>query len=178
MSKPLTLAPHLSHDELEQRFKQCKHVGERTRWHALWLVSGKRSARQVAALLGVAPSSVSRWVNDYNRFGPDYVRDHRRDHSGRPRLISKLTDAQLDELRRSLASGQAPPEVGGGLWDGTKVARWLEQALGRAPDSMDNKQGWRTLRQLGFSLQRPRPKHPDGDKKAQEAFKGGASPNA
>ncbi len=44
----------------------------------------------------------------------------------------------------------------GGLWSGRKVAAWMSERLGRPVDA---KLGLVYLHRLGFSLQRPRPKH-------------------
>ena len=170
------LAEHLTIDELYARYRGAREVPEKQRWHALWLVAGGRTRREAAALLGVAPCTVIRWAEQYERLGPDGVQDRRRHNLGRARLLSQLSAEQVGELRALLDSGQAPAAVGGGLWTGRKVARWLEPALGRPPDSMHEKQGWRVLKQLGYSRQRPRPRHPQASSEAQEAFKKRASP--
>lgn len=177
MTPPIRLKPYLTSEELKERYQQESDAAQKTRWHALWLLSqGRYNGREVAEFLGCVPSNVSRWARWYNDEGPEGVRDRRKEAPGRPRLIDELSDEQLDELVEALEAGEAPPEAGGGLWTGPKVARWLEQALGREPGSINNKQGWRALRQLGFSLQRPRPRHPDADAEAQQAFKKGALP--
>lgn len=175
MGKQLVLAPHLSQAEVRRRYRECEQLTERTRWHALWLVGEGHSGRRVAAVVACMPSTVSKIVGAYNERGPDAVRDKRQDLLGRPRLWSRLSESQQTALRESLAGGEAPAEVGGGLWTGPKVTRWLEQALGRAPGSLDDKQGWRLLQQLDYSLKRPRPKHPETSDEEREAFKKGAS---
>lgn len=175
MGKQLVLAPHLSQAELQDRFQHCEQTTERTRWHALWLVGEGYDGHAAAAVLACAPSTVSKTVNAYNTGGPAAVRDRRQDLPGRKPFLSRLSAAQLAELKALLTAGEAPAAVGGGLWTGPKVARWLEQALSLAPGSLDDKQGWRTLKQLGYSLKRPRPKHPETSDEDREAWKKGGS---
>ena len=73
-----------------------------------------------------------------------------------------------DELARLLECERAPD---GGLWTGPKVARLLGSWLGRR---VNDQQAWRVMVRLGFAPKRPRPRHPEADPQAQEAFKGGA----
>lgn len=175
MNPPIRLEPHLTVDELRQQYLAARDANLRTRWHAMWLLAQGRSGHEVGRILCRAPSTIGRWARQYNAAGPSGLRDRRADARGRPGLLSRLNPAQRERLEQSLEDGEAPPEVGGGLWHGPKVARWLELALGRERGSLDDKQGWRALRQLGFSRQRPRPRHPDADPQAQEAWKKGAS---
>jgi hypothetical protein len=67
----------------------------------------------------------------------------------------------LDETQRlELASALEAPasaELGGGLWSGRKVAAWIKARTGKATRPQ---QGWVYLRQLGFGLRVPRPRHP------------------
>lgn len=173
MNPPIQLEPHLTPEELRQRYRREPGAELRTKWHALWLLSAGRSGHEVGRLLCRAPSTIGRWARQYNAEGPDGLRDRRADARGRPGLLSQLSAAQRQWLEQSLDDGAAPAEVGGGLWNGPKVARWMELAVNRERHSLDDKQGWRVLRQLGFSRQRPRPRHPDADPEAQEAWKKG-----
>lgn len=44
----LHVSAHLSQDELVDRFKRCRDVGERLRWQAVMLKAEGRSARDIA----------------------------------------------------------------------------------------------------------------------------------
>jgi transposase len=57
--------------------------------------------------------------------------------------------SELDAALR----GEAPD---GGLWTAPKVAAWIEARTGR---SVHETTAWRAMRQLGFTLQVPRPRH-------------------
>ena len=91
--------------------------------------------------------------------------DGRRNNGSAP----LLADEDLAALDLSLQS--PPPD--GGLWSGPKVAAWIS---GRVGVECTNKTGWSYLKRLGYSVQRPRPRHPDADEKAQAAFKKGGLP--
>jgi hypothetical protein len=76
---------------------------------------------------------------------------------GNKRLRNKgrqplLDAAGLDALAELLAN--PPPDCG--LWSGRKVAAWMSKRIGRP---VDPKQGLAYLHCLGFTRQRPRPRH-------------------
>ncbi len=48
------------------------------------------------------------------------------------------------------------------------MARWIEERVGR---KVWPQRGWVYLRDLGMTLQRPRPRHVKADPGAQDAFK-------
>jgi len=39
MAQPITLKPHLTTEELKKRYHSCRKAQEKTRWHALYLIS-------------------------------------------------------------------------------------------------------------------------------------------
>jgi hypothetical protein len=47
----------------------------------------------------------------------------------------------------------------GGLWSGPKIARWLAKFHGVR--SVHDQRGWDALIAIGYSIQQPRPRHPD-----------------
>lgn len=51
MPRHLTVTPHLSVDDLEQRYRACRVPVERTRWHLLWLVAQDQRRPQAARLV-------------------------------------------------------------------------------------------------------------------------------
>ena len=75
----------------------------------------------------------------------------RRNRNGAP---PKLTTRQRGALYAALQ--KRPPD--GGLWTGPKVARYVRTRwqVTACPET-----GWRWLVELGFSLQVPRPSHPN-----------------
>lgn len=61
-----------------------------------------------------------------------------------------------------------PESLGGGLWNGVKVAAWLSVRVGQ---TVARQRGHEALRSLGYSCQSPRPRHVKADAAQQEAFK-------
>jgi hypothetical protein len=61
---------------------------------------------------------------------------------------------------------KAPPDDGG-LWTGPKVARWL--AMFHALKSVHDQRGWDALVAIGYSIQKPRPRHPEAASDADRA---------
>jgi len=165
MATRIKLRDHLTLAGLEQRYKACRDPIERTRWHAVWLFAQGHRIAAIAALIGLSEWSIRKAIRRYNTDGPAGVKDRRHDHPGAPRLLS---GAQQEELRQRLA-GRADD---GGLWTGPKVAAWMSAQLGRP---VSPGQAWQTLKQMGYSLKRPRRRHSGADREAQEEFKKRAS---
>jgi transposase len=148
----LTIAPHLDPDEIARRYRACDAPVERSRWHALWLMTrpdGSRSADQAARLLGYSGNWARALVKRYNERGPDGLVDRRAGNGQRP----KLSAAQRAELLEALR--EAPPD--GGLWSGPKLAAHVRDRYGV---SLSHTSAWDYLVKLGFRLRAPRPRHP------------------
>ena len=64
-----------------------------------------------------------------------------------------MTPAVLDVLRERLK--QSPED--GGVWTSKKVAAVIATELGLA--KVAEQRGWEALRALGWTIQRPRPRH-------------------
>ena len=114
----LQLMPHLSHDQLAERFRRCPDGRQKARWQALWLLARPDvpySAAQAASLVGLTADAIRKLVHRYNRGGPAAVE---RNAGGQGRA-PRLTAAQQAQLKGELL-GRAPD---GGLWTGPKLAR-------------------------------------------------------
>jgi transposase len=159
------LAPHLSVDELRQRFRSCRDAKTARRWQLLWLISSGHTATAAAELVGLTDRQARRVVSLYNHQGVEAVTP--RTAPGASRMLSA---AQLDELKEAIQR----PSPDGGVWTGTKVARWLEQATGRK--DIPYSTGRKYLLRLGFSLQTGRPRHEQASAEAQDHFKKVTSP--
>jgi transposase len=165
MAHVLRVADHLSPAALERRYLTCTDVGERERLHCVLLKQEGRSSKDIATLFRKREDWVRRVVRRYNEGGPDAMKDGRQGN-GSPRMLDEATMARLE-------SALEQPHHDGGFWSGPKVAAWIAEHVGV---ECTNRTGWVYLRRLGYSVQRPRPKHPDADPEAQEAFKKGGSP--
>ena len=160
MGARLQLEPHYSQDELRGFYLTSQDVVEQTRWQVILLLSEGVRSQEVARITGYCVAWVRTLAARYNRDGAAAMRDGRHDNRGGTPL---LEESHRDEL--SAALEQIPEE--GGVWSGPKVAAWMSRRLGHP---VHPQRGWEYLRRLGFTSQRPRPKHPDGDPAAQESF--------
>jgi transposase len=150
--KRLPVVGHLSADEIDRRYRGCPDAAEKTRWHVLWLVSRPdhpTSATTAARLVGFTPAWGRAILKRYNAGGPDTLTDGRRNNGADP----KLTPAQQAELFAAL---QVPPPDHG-LWSGPKVAAFVKDRWGV---EVGKQTGWQWLKDLGFRLVVPRPRHP------------------
>jgi transposase len=87
----------------------------------------------------------------YNAQGPQALGDLRRRNGTSPSVLRPdLLDKLKDRLR------EPPPD--GGLWTSPKVARWMASELGLA--AVLPQRGWEALKAIGWSVQKPRPRHP------------------
>lgn len=163
MSK-LTVQPHLTEEEIEDKYKQSKTVLESKRWRVILLCKQGLSSLQIAPIVDYTHLWVREIIHRYNKNGPNGLIDNRSVNGGHNKL---LTPEQSEELYTLISTGKEAP--GGGIWTGSKVALWIKQKTGK--EKIPGKRGWIYLTQMGFSLQKPRPANEKADKSKQEAFK-------
>lgn len=164
MPRTAKLEGHLSSAELQQRYLRCDHRADRTRWHALWLVSLGKSGNEAARLVGRTSGWVSVLVRSYNKSGTEGVETVKRrgqQWGGHEAALRWGTEEET-ELREALR--RATPE--GEVWTAVKVASWLSKRRGRKVHLVT---GWRTLQRLRGSMQLPRPEHPEAASLEEQA---------
>jgi transposase len=164
MSRRLSIRAHLSSDELEARYRQAKDPVERTHFQIVWLLSQGKSTRAISEHTGYSVTWILEIAHRYSDHGPDGLGDKRKGNPGATPLLTKEQQQRLWQVLHE-------PSPDGGLWTGQKVADWITKETGRKTDF---RRGWEYLRKLGFTLQRPRPRHVKADQEAQEAFQKGA----
>jgi len=142
---------HLSAAELEHRYKSATEPIAKSHFHALWLLSRGYDVEETAEVLSFSSRWVRALIKRYNEGGPELLGD-RRAHNGTEPTI--LTPQALAALRQRL---QSPPDDGG-LWTGPKIAGWLAEFHGLK--SVHDQRGWDALIAIGWSIQQPRPRHP------------------
>lgn len=159
-------------NELRERYKTAATHDERTRWQALLLLSDPAVPRrrgEVAQIVQRSANWISTTVTRYNAEGPDGPKDRRKGRSHPPLLLDEVQRQALD-LRL-----QSPPDEEG-KWTARQVAAWIEATVGHRVDVVT---GWNYLRRLRYSVQLPRPQHPQAaGPAAQDAYKkksGGSS---
>jgi transposase len=158
-----TITEHLSSVEREARYKTAADPIAKSHFHALWLLSSGYAIGEVAELLSFSARWIRLLIHRYNEGGPEALGDRRAGNGAAPRI---LTPAALSALKERI---RTPPDDGG-LWSGPKIARWLAQFHGL--QSVHDQRGWDALIAIDYSLQQPRPRHPEAaDEEEREALK-------
>ncbi len=157
------VATHLSVSELEQHYRSAKEVTAARHYQAIWLLAKGHTVPEVAETTSFGRRWLEQLLSRYNARGPSALGDQRR-HNGRAPSI--LKPALLARLKPRL---EAPPPDGG-LWTGPKVAVWMAGELGL--EKVAPQRGWEALRAIGWTIQVPRPRHPEAaTAEEREAFK-------
>jgi len=148
--------------ELRCEAKRSRDASQSRRLLALALILEGASRSEAARLAGMDRQTLADWVHRYNAEGIAGLRDRKR--TGRKPLLS---EDQLAELDRVV---EAPPDP---VADG--VVRWRcsdLRALIARRFGIEISEGsvGRILKERGFRKLSARPKHPEADAAAQEAF--------
>ena len=155
------VASHYSLEQLQSLLKKERHPRVARRLQAvLWAQQGQ-SVSQIAALAVVQTRTVHNWITRYNQRGLEGLRDH---YVGGNQ--NKLTVAQKEQLTEYLDQQAQDPRAK--ISQGRDLHAWIVQQFGIVY-SLSGIYG--LLRRLGYSCLVPRPRHPQADPHAQEAFK-------
>jgi transposase len=144
------VAGHLSLAELQAGYRTSEDARLARHYQVIWLLAQGRSCAEVAQLTSLARRWVEQLLARYNAFGPSSLGDRRRGNGAKATI---LTPAVLDMLRERLKTS---PEDGG-VWTSRKVAAVIAAELGLA--SVAEQRGWEALRAIGWTIQKPRPRH-------------------
>ena len=157
------VADHLSVSALEQQYRSCTDVTAARHLQAIWLLAKGHHIAEVAATVSYARRWVERLLARYNAHGPQALGDLRRCNGKSPSVLKPdLLDKLQDRLRE--------PPSDGGLWTSPKVAAWMASELGLT--RVAPQRGWEALKAIGWSVQKPRPRHPaSATPEQREAFK-------
>jgi transposase len=147
-----TVVGYLSNKELEARYEAAADPIAKSHFHALWLLSCGYEIEEVAEILSFSPRWVRALLKRYNEGGAEVLGDQRIHNGTKPTILTPEALAALKERIK------APPDDGG-LWSGPKIARWL--AKFHDVRSVHDQRGWDALIAIGYSIQQPRPRHPD-----------------
>ncbi|WP_221088763.1 winged helix-turn-helix domain-containing protein [Deinococcus aquaedulcis] len=142
------LIPHQSSEGLEQAYRSATRSVERSRWQILWLKSKGKSIPELMDATGFSRSTITVLIRRDNQHGPAAVRDKRQDNGSK----TALTREQQTHLSRALVN---PPPMGGG-WTSGKVQTYVLDTFGV---TITSPCAWGYFKRLGFSVQRPRPRH-------------------
>lgn len=133
------------------------------RLHGVLLVCRGFSCYQVGDMFGHNPTTIQRWVKNFETRGFSGLQDSER--AGRAQRLSfdqlQLVDRDLRKSPRQFGYNQ-------NLWDGKLLSHHIEQTHGLI---LGVRQCQRLFHQLGFRLRKPRPVIARADPEQQEAFK-------
>jgi len=144
------VAEHLSVAELQAGYRGSKEATLARHYQVVWLLAQGRTVAETERLTGFVPRWVEELLVRYNTFGPSSLGDRRRGNGAKATI---LTPAVLAMLRERL---KRPPD-NGGVWTSKKVAAVIAAELGL--ERVAEQRGWEALRAIGWTIQRPRPRH-------------------
>jgi transposase len=153
MPKRITIAPHLSPEELQARFRQAKTTTQAHHYQIIWLLAMGKTTAEVMAVTGYSRGWIYELVWGYNHLGPESLGDQRCQNTDRDPLLNDVEQAQLWQVLQ-----QPPPD--GGLWNGRKVADWMSELKG---EKICRQRGWEYLKSMKFRLRVARPEHQESD---------------
>ena len=116
------LTTHRTTDELEQAYRAATRPVERSRWQLLWLKSKGKTIPELMDATGYSRTTISVLISQYNKHGPEAVRDKRQDN----RADTALTLDQQTQLSQALLN--TPPM--GGVWTSGKVQAYVQEEFG------------------------------------------------
>jgi transposase len=117
---------------------------------------------QIAAAVGRSRQFVDKWVGRYRRSGIDSLVPKRQ-----PGAARRLSADQEQQLCRMLDAGPSPEE-GLAAYNGPILQEKIAQRFGKVY-SLNGV--YKLLHRLGYNDLMPRPRHPDTDPAALQAFK-------
>jgi transposase len=149
---------------LYRRYRRERRADVRPRLHALWLVRRGQSAREAAAVLGVAERTVQRWLGWYRAGGLAPIEGR---HAGSQGAPSFLTPEQKEELAGEVATGR--------FRTAAEIRRWVEERWGVCYTEGGM---YALLHRLRCAPKVPRPVHEKVNHLAQARWKKGGSRQA
>jgi transposase len=153
---------HESLEELVKLTSQQKRVREHQRFRAVVLAREGKGAPEIADTLDCGVRPVQRWIERYNKAGPQGLMEAK----GRGRK-PRLAAGQEQKLRERLNAGPMPTDPTC-AFHGKDIQTILEKEFGVL---LKLAGVYCLLHRLGYSRLCPRPRHPDADPAAAEAFK-------
>jgi transposase len=167
MPKRIELSPHATTEELEHRYRKAKDPVERSHLQIVWLLSEGKRTEEVSEVSGYSPGWVRKIARRYNEGRVEALGDRRHSNPG-AKERALLDEAGEEDLLEAL-QGSPPAWVGGGMWSGPKVARWIAKRNGL--EKVHVQRGFEYLRRARYSPQVPRPANARADTSEKEAFK-------
>ena len=133
------------------------------RIHAVLLNHRHHTSGEIAHLLEAPRSKVSLWLGQYESYGWEALLEGHR--SGRPK---ELTATQVSHLDGIIDSGPVAYGFSSGVWTSPMIGRVIQEefAVSYHPGHVR-----KLLKEMGFSVQRPRRKLAKADSVAQDRWR-------
>lgn len=132
------------------------------RLQAIMLSVQKRTTGQIAQALQVDRTRIHAWIGAWNKYGDEGLLEGHR--SGRP---AELNAPQREQLADILDSGPVAHGLNTGVWTSPLIAQILEEEF---DVSYHPGHVRRLLKQLNFSVQRPKTRLVQADPKKQNRW--------
>lgn len=163
MRKLLITRTSPTQDEVKETYRTEKDARRKERYHAIYLMHEFKSAGKIATLLGRDKSTILSWIKAFNQEGL-----HGLGRKSPPGRKSRLSKAQMEELKRDILTN--PRELGYEFsnWEGKSIAFYVHKKFGV---QLGVRAVQKLLHKLGFSLQRPRHKLKKANPAAQAEFR-------
>ena len=153
---------------LAELVESTRDAKQRDRYRVVLIAGrglGERSElerEQIAATVGRSRQFVDQWVGRYRSGGVDALVPRRQ-----PGAARRLSPGQEAQLCAMLESGP-PPGEGIAAYNGPILRERIEERFGKVYSLAGV---YKLLHRLGYNDLMPRPRHPDADPAALEAFK-------
>lgn len=158
--RPIEVEWKHSEEKLRQLYNQEKHVERRTRYHALWLIRGGRTMKEVSEIVDRHYETICRWMDWYRDRGLSEVVNRLPGQAGGAE--SYLTAEQETQLIERANAGAF------------RTAREIQHWLNEQFDADYTHKGvYSLLERLEIVWKVARPTNPKADPDQQESWKKG-----
>jgi transposase len=163
MATAVELKGDRSSEEFRQLAARAKDANQARRLLALAAIRDGKSRAEAARVGGMDRQTLRDWVHAVNARGPDGLINRKA-----PGRKPKLTAEQKEEVRAIVDNGPDPEVDGVVRWRCVDLRGFIQKRLGV---DLDEVSIGRLLKELGFAHVSARPRHPQQDQDAIEAFK-------
>jgi transposase len=162
MRQALTITYGITTKELAGLIRKAKDGRVRQRLMAMKFIAQGHTIPQVAARMDIAERPLRKWLHRFNAQGPEGLKD-----AYRPGQPPKLNNNAIERFKSRIRQGVTKTDAVCSL-----RAKDIQQILHKEFGISYSLGGtYFLLHRLGFSCLCPRPRHPQADIEAQEAFK-------
>jgi transposase len=160
--KRLKVLEHQSNLELEQLIKAEKNSSQLRIWQVLYFIKTNYGvqAKTISSIFGLAVSTIYHKVQKYNKYGKEGVVLLER--GGRKRFYLTLED------ERNVLNSLTSKAKDGLILTMNDIRIIFEKKIGH---EVSDDYLWDVFKRHNWSKKSPRPKNPEQDLEAQEAFK-------